>query len=139
MVKTIAKETGIVILLLIVVALVLGIIFYDYIPTNKTVPAKIEEYTLPQEVQTELDESMSEEQNIVRTYYIDSSDLSIYEATNDYDKGKANPFADYSVEATDGNTVGTNSVGSNKVSNNSNSSGSKQNTNSEAFFNTSGK
>lgn len=139
MVKTIAKETGIVILLLIVVALVLGIIFYDYIPTNKTVPAKIEEYTLPQEVQTELDESMSEEQNIVRTYYIDSSDLSIYEATNDYDKGKANPFADYSVEATDGNTVGTNSVGSNKVSNNSNNSGSKQNTNSEAFFNTSGK
>ena len=139
MVKTIAKETGIVILLLIVVALVLGIIFYDYIPTNKTVPAKIEEYALPQEVKTELEASMSEEQNIVRTYYIDSSDLSIYEATNDYDKGKANPFADYSVEATDENTTNTNSVGSNKINNISNNTGSTQNTNSEAFFNTSGK
>ena len=73
MVKTIAKETGIVILLLIAVALVMGILFYDYVPTNKTVPAKIEEYTLPQEVKTELEESMKqEEQNIVRTYYIDS-------------------------------------------------------------------
>ena len=139
MVKTIAKETGIVILLLIVVALVLGIIFYDYIPTNKTVPAKIEEYTLPQEVKTELEASMSEEQNIVRTYYIDSSDLSIYEATNDYDKGKANPFADYSVEVTEENTTNTNSVGSNKPNNNSNNTGGAQNTNSEAFFNTSGK
>ena len=43
MVKTIAKEAGIVILLIIAVALVLGILFYDYIPTNKTTPAKIEE------------------------------------------------------------------------------------------------
>lgn len=126
MVKTIAKETGIVILLLIAVALVMGILFYEYIPNNKTIPAKIEEYALPQEVKNELEASMSAEQNIIRTYYIDSSDLSIYEASNDYDKGKANPFADYSTNTSNqNNTTNTNST---------------QNTNkSETFFNTSGK
>ena len=142
MVKTIAKETGIVILLLIAVALVMGILFYDYIPTNKTVPAKIEEYTLPQEVESELEESMKqEEQNIVRTYYIDSSDLSVYEASNDYDKGKANPFADYSTSATNGNTVSNfNSNNTNNNISNNTSENNSQNTNqSETFFNNSGK
>lgn len=137
MVKTIAKETGIVILLLIVIALVLGILFYEYIPTNKTVPAKIEEYTLPQEVKNELEGSMVEEQNIVRTYYIDSSDLSIYEASNDYDKGKANPFADYTSQIVQNNTASTN-ISNNR--NNTNSSIDKTNSNqSESYFNASGK
>lgn len=137
MVKTIAKETGIVILLLIAVALVMGILFYEYIPTNKTIPAKIEEYTLPQEVKSELEETMSEEQNIVRTYYIDSSDLSIYEASNDYDKGKANPFADYSTATTDGSNTTINNSTNNTTNNNTNNG---QTTNqSETFFNTSGK
>lgn len=141
MVKTIAKEAGIVILLLVAVILVLGILFYDYIPNNKTVPAKIEEYALPQEVKSELEESMSEEQNIVRTYYIDSSDLSIYEASNDYDKGKANPFADYSADITTGNTASnSNSNNTNNNISNNTSGNNSQNTNqSETFFNSSGK
>lgn len=141
MVRIIAKETGIVILLLIVVALVMGILFYDYIPRNKTIPAQIEEFTLPQEVKDELQESMIEEQNIVKTYYVDSSDLSIYEASNDYDKGKANPFADYSttITITSENTTNTNS--SNTSSNISDSNvNNTQNTNQqETFFNTTGK
>lgn len=139
MVKTIAKEAGIVILLLIAVILVIGIVFYDYIPNNKTVPAKIEEYTLPQEVKSELEESMSEEQNIVRTYYIDSSDLSIYEASNDYDKGKANPFADYSTDATTGNSASNSNNISNNNSNNNNTNNLQNTSQSESFFNNSGK
>ena len=142
MVKTIAKETGIVILLLIAVALVMIILFYEYIPNNKTIPAKIEEYTLPQEVKNELEVSMSAEQNIVRTYYIDSSDLSIYEASNDYDKGKANPFADYSINTSnENNTTNTNNNTNSTNNKNSNTNAnSAQNTNqSETFFNTSGK
>lgn len=139
MVKTIAKETGIIILLLIAVALVMGILFYEYIPNNKTVPAKIEEYTLPQEVKNELEESVSEEQNIVRTYYIDSSDLSIYEASNDYDKGKANPFADYTSDTDENNTTNTNNNNNSNKNNNSNTNSNQNTDKSETFFNTSGK
>lgn len=131
MVKTIAKETGIVILLIIAVILVIGILFYEYIPNNKTIPARIEQYTLPQEVKTELQESVYQEQNIVKTYYIDSSDLSIYEASNDYDKGKSNPFADYTSNIEESTTTNTS---------NNNINSSKNNTNkSESYFNTSGK
>lgn len=131
MVKTIAKETGIVILLIIAVILVIGILFYEYIPNNKTIPAKIKQYTLPQEVKTELQESVYQEQNIVKTYYIDSSDLSIYEASNDYDKGKSNPFADYTSNIEESTTTNTS---------NNNINSSKNNTNkSESYFNTSGK
>ena len=94
MAKIILKETGIVLLLLVAIALVLGIIFYDYIPNNKTLPTKVEAYAFPEDVKEELSESIDNlEQNIVRTYYIDSDDLSLYESTNDYNKGKANPFA----------------------------------------------
>ena len=140
MVKTIAKETGIVILLLIAVILVSGIVFYDYIPNNKTVPAKIEEYTLPQEVKTELEDSMNEEQDIVRTYYIDSSDLSVYEASNDYDKGNANPFADYSATTSNENTSSnSNNTSNNSNSNNINTNNSQNTSQSETFFNNSGK
>lgn len=131
MVKTIAKEIGIVILLIIAVILVIGILFYEYIPNNKTIPAKIEQYTLPQEVKTELQGSVYQEQNIVKTYYIDSSDLSIYEASNDYDKGKSNPFADYTSNIEESTTTNTS---------NNNINSSKNNTNkSESYFNTSGK
>lgn len=130
MIKTIVKETGIVILLLIAVALILGILFYEYIPTSKIVPVKVQAYTLPEDVQKELKETMSSsEQNIVRTYYIDSTDLSLYESTNDYDKGKQNPFQDYTtIEENE-----TNSVGSN---NTTNVNTTKRN---EVFFNSTGK
>ena len=126
MVKTIAKEAGIVILLLIAVALVLGILFYDYIPTNKTTPAKIEEYEFPEEIENELGKAGLEKQNIIKTYYIDSTELKAYEKTNNYDKGKANPFADYTTNSLNIDTSNNNSVGNNT-------------TEPEKFFNTSGK
>lgn len=134
MIKTIAKEAGIVILLLIAVALALGILFYEYIPTNKTVPIKIEAYTVPEDIKEELQETVEEGQNIVRTYYIDSSDLSMYETTKEYDKGKANPFADYTTNTTSGNNI------ANSNSNNNTAGNNTQNiNNSEVFFNTNGK
>lgn len=137
MIKTIAKEASIVILLLIAVSLILGILFYDYIPMNKIIPNKIEAYVVPNEITEELQETMSEGQNIVRTYYIDSSDLNVYEATNDYNKGKSNPFGDYtsanvsSNENTTTNTTTNSNTQSNTTKTNKNTS--------EAFFNTSGK
>ena len=95
MTKTIIKEIGIVLLLLIAIILIFAIIFYDYIPSNKTVPIKIQAYNMPEDIQNELADAFTEGENIVKTFYIDSTDLDSYESTNDYDKGKANPFADY--------------------------------------------
>ena len=117
MAKTIVKEIGIALLLLIAIALVLGILFYDYIPNNKTVPIKIQAYEMPEDVKTELEEAIPEEQNIVRTYYIDSTDLNSYEATNDYDKGKPNPFALY-IPTTENNS--SDSTENNNTNNNTN-------------------
>ncbi len=127
MVKSIIKEAGIVILILIAVILVLTVIFYEYIPNNKTVPIKLEAYTIPENIKQELQVS-TEEQNIVR-YYIDSTDLDLYESTNDYDKGKANPFADYSETATQNTTNNTNNESS---SNKNNTENKTENNNSVA-------
>ena len=106
MFKTVLKEGGIVILLIIAIALILGIVFYDYTPNSKTVPQKVESYAFPEDVKEELNESMeSIEQNIVRTYYIDSQDLSLYETTKEYNKGKANPFAETPTETQQNTTT----------------------------------
>ena len=146
MTKTIIKEIGIAILILIVIVLVLAILFYDYIPNNKTVPIEIQPYTIPEEIDQELEEAMPTEQNIVRTYYIDSSDLNLYESTNDYDKGKANPFADYASDVQNTNSsnqtdnkVNTNITNSNNNQNNSQSNNQSNTDKNEVYINTPGK
>lgn len=143
MAKRIIKEIGIVVLLLIAVALLLAIVFYDYIPNNKTVPISIQPYTIPEDIKKELEDSVSDQQNIVRTYYIDSSDLDLYESTNDYDKGKANPFADYTTNTTEtsNNSTENNSTKNTNTSNTSDGqAGQQDETNkSEVYINTPGK
>lgn len=120
MAKTVIKEIFIFLLLLLVIALVLGIMFYDYIPNNKTVPTALKQYELAPEAQEELNETMSRSsENIVKTYYIDSSDLSAYASTKDYNKGKVNPFEDYTSENTTNNTT------SNTNTKNTNTTGNK--------------
>jgi hypothetical protein len=119
MAKTVIKEIFIFLLLLLVIALVLGIMFYDYIPNNKTVPTALKQYELAPEAQEELNETMSRSsENIVKTYYIDSSDLSAYASTKDYNKGKVNPFEDYTSENTTNNTTNnTNTKNTNTTGN----------------------
>lgn len=128
--KTIIKEIGIVVLILLAVSLLLAIVFYDYIPNNKTVPIKIQAYDIPEDVKQELSEVAINEQNIIRTYYIDSTDLDLYESTNDYDKGKANPFADYTTTESGNTTNSSNgNLNNNTVNNNNqNSNENQQNT-----------
>ena len=41
MVKSIIKEIIIMLLLCVAILLILGVLFYDYIPSNKVVPGKI--------------------------------------------------------------------------------------------------
>lgn len=147
MFKTIVRETLIVILILIAIILVLGILFYDHIPTSKVVPVKIQSYDLPDDIQEELKESVSGEENIVTTYRVDDRDLDLYESNDNYDKGKANPFVDYSQETTNtntssntngnGNNVNTNAQ--NNVNNNITQNNVEGNSDKEVYFNTSGK
>ena len=123
MAKTIIKEIFIFLLLLVVIALVLGVIFYDYVPNNKVVPTALKPYQLTEEVREELNETMSRSsENIVKTYYIDSSDLSVYASTKDYNKGKVNPFEDYTTESTTNTTKNTNITTNTK---NTNTTGNK--------------
>ncbi len=133
MIKTIAKEAGIVILLLIAIVLILGIVFYDYIPKNKTIPIKRQAYEFPEDIKSELKENLDETQNIVKTHYIDETDLNAYESKKDYKKGNPNPFADSS---TNSSTEVTNT----EVTNNINSISNETNTeNKEVYYNKSGK
>lgn len=109
MAKVIIKEILMVILLLIAIVLVLGIVFYEYIPTSKVLPAKVVTYKLPEEIENELNESILAGDNIIRSYQIDSQDLKIYESTKDYSKGKINPFEKESTST----TITNNSTGNN--------------------------
>lgn len=136
MIKNIVKEIVIILLLILAIVLILGIIFYDYIPTSKQVPAKVVPYSLDEETQNELKESLKvENQNIIKTYQITSSDLELYESSKDYDKGKKNPFADLTTKST--NTVSTNTTTNNTTSNATNESNETKN--QTGYFNTSGK
>lgn len=124
MVKAIIKEIFIILLLMVAILLVLGIMFYDYRPTTKKVPSKVAEYTLPEKMVEELEETIeaSKTQNIVRTYRVDSHDLAVYENSKDYNKGKINPFGKITTSGgTGGNTTGGNSTTGNTTGNTSSS------------------
>ncbi|MFR5682705.1 MAG: hypothetical protein ACLUD1_01170 [Clostridia bacterium] len=78
MVKSIIKEIFIMLLLCIAIVLILGVVFYSYIPTNKIVPEKIA-YTTPENIKEELaNELTNESMTTVVTYEIDASDLNVY-------------------------------------------------------------
>ncbi len=124
MLKSVIKEIFIILLLSIAILLILGILFYDYIPINKVVPER-EAYTTPDEVKNEINEDITETEKVEVTYEVTDADLNIYKQTGSYTEGKANPF---SLESTtDENNTNTNdgNGGQNtNTNNNSNNSGS---------------
>lgn len=92
MLKSVIKEIFIILLLSIAILLILGILFYEYIPINKTIPEK-EAYVTPENVKKELDEEIANEnqtENII--YEITDSDLDLYKQSGSHTEGKANPF-----------------------------------------------
>lgn len=107
MVKSIVKEVIVVLLLILAVLLALGILFYDYIPSNKSVPS-VANYRTSESVSQELQESVKENETVLVTYEITSGDLKNYQKTNVYTNGKANPFSTY--EKPTENTEDTNNV-----------------------------
>ncbi len=141
MLKSVIKEIFIILLLSIAILLILGILFYEYIPINKVVPEK-EAYTTPDEVKNEIDEEISESQKIEVTYEVTDADLNVYEQTGSYSEGKANPFA--LEEITDENKTNddeqkdTNSNNDDNKNNEDNNSDTVDKNSTGTFFNEEG-
>ena len=92
MVKTIIKELIITILLCIAILIILSVIFYDYNPINKIMPNKLDAYKTPENIEEEINQTITELETTNIVYRIESSDLNLYVKTNSYVQGKTNPF-----------------------------------------------
>lgn len=128
MAKTVIKEIIITLLLCLAIMLILGILLYNYVPMNKTIPNPVS-YTTPENVKQELAEVNGvDESKIIMTYEVDSDDLNNYKRIQNYKPGKANPFSSY--ETTETNTT-TGESGAGTGNSSGNSTSSSTNTNKE--------
>ncbi len=113
--KIIFKEIFIVLLATVAIGLVLAVIFYQYVPSNRMIPTKVTAYKASEEVQKEINDQAQEEQlqSETKVYEVTDSDLAMYKRTQSYNPGKADPFAPASSSPTGsenestGNSVGT--------------------------------
>ena len=104
MAKKLIKEMIIMLLICLAIILILGVLLYEYVPSNKIIPDEVS-YTTPTAVQEELSKGENvENDEIILTYSVDSTDLDNYERINTYVPGKPNPFSPYS-ETTEENTI----------------------------------
>lgn len=128
MAKDIIKEIIIVLLLTLAIMLILGVLLYEYVPTNKIIPEQVS-YTTPETVREELSAANSiDEEQMVMTYEVTASDLKNYQKVNDYKAGKKNPFAATSTTAGNENNAGTSqTTGNTTGSTNENDEGYFQN------------
>lgn len=126
MTKSIIKELIIILLLCLAIILILGVLLYEYVPTNKLIPEKVS-YVTPENVKEELNKQDDvNESQVVLTYEIDSTDLNNYQKVNKYKPGKTNPFSSYETEQDSGkNTINTN----NSTSGGSSTTGNNQTAN----------
>ena len=134
MAKNIIKEIIIMLLLCLAIILVLGVLLYEYVPSNKIIPDKVS-YTTPEDIKEELSKSDGvDDEQVILTYSIDATDLNNYERINTYVPGKPNPFSSYNTSESSGENTsqngssngngGTSSSSSNSSSSSSNNSGS---------------
>lgn len=123
------KDLFISILIAICIILIFSIIFYNKIALSKVVPES-QEYALSEEMQKDLeDEYGQDNEEIVTTYYIKSSELNGYEKTKEYNKGKKNPFG---IEKTETDTNSNNKE--NEENNNQNNNNANNNSSSNSNF-----
>lgn len=109
--KSVLKEIIIILLLCCAICLILGVVFYDYIPTNKVIPSTVEPYTTSNTIKEEINQEITEFQKQTIVMEITDSDLKIHKQERSYDSGKINPFAKSSSGTTNtengvGNTTG---------------------------------
>lgn len=131
--KNIIKEIIIILLLTLAIILILGVLLYDFVPTNKIIPEKVS-YTTPENVQTELQTDTNvDDTQVVVTYQIDSTDLNNYKKIQEYVPGKKNPFESIKKEEnTDNTTEGETTSGT--QSNANTNSNIETNTNSNTGY-----
>ncbi len=103
------KEIMVSIVVLIVILLTMGILLYDKAPTLKKIP-KAQEYTKSLEADKVLEEFVNQEETktAIKTYKMNRAEINALSGNRGFEKGKSNPFADYS-EAPSGNTGGNTS------------------------------
>ncbi len=129
MAKKVIKEIIIMLLLVLAIILILGVLLYEYVPSNKIIPDEVA-YTTPEAVQEELSKSENvDNDEVILTYSVDSTDLDNYERINTYVPGKPNPFSPYNETSTSGGDT-TQNGSSNSSTNSGNSSGTTNNTTS---------
>ena len=97
--KSVLKEIIIILLLCCAICLILGVVFYDYIPTNKVIPSTVEPYTTSNTIKEEINQEITD------------SDLKIHKQERSYDSGKINPFAKSSSGTTNTENGGGNTTG----------------------------
>ncbi len=132
MAKKVIKEMIIILLICLAIILILGVLLYEYVPSNKIIPDAVS-YTTPEAVQEELSKSEDvENDEIILTYSVDSTDLDNYERINTYVPGKPNPFSPYNETTTSGENTTQNggSTGASGNTGSGNSTGTNQSTNS---------
>lgn len=109
MAKTILKEVFIILLICVAIILLMAVIFYNYIPTNKIIPAKVTAYTTPENIEAEITENtIGSYTTQDKDYTIENTDLNKYQATQSYNPGKPDPFAEYSEEVVPNNEINNN-------------------------------
>ena len=113
MAKSIIKEIIIFLLLILAILLILGVILYEYVPSNKQLPETVS-YSTPQNVKEKLVtiEGVDEDQ-VILTYELNQTDLNNYQRINEYKPGKTNPFSTYEVKpasTSEDGTTGTSST-----------------------------
>ena len=131
MAKKVIKEIMIMLLLCLAIILILGVLLYEYVPSNKIIPDEVS-YTTPETVKEELSKSEDvENDEVILTYSVDSTDLDNYERINTYVPGKPNPFSPYDETSTSGEDTtqsgssnGSTSSGSSTGTSNSNTTSS---------------
>lgn len=123
MFKTIVKELFILILLSIAIVFALGIFMYDYVPIGKVIPEEVR-YVQPNEVASEINNRQNVTFDLYNnniTYEVNGIDLNVYQKTNEYVNGKANPFEAYSSN-TSNKTTNTNKNTNKNTNTNTNTS-----------------
>ena len=126
MAKKVIKEIIIMLLLCLAIILILGVLLYEYVPSNKIIPDEVS-YTTPEAVQEELSKSEDvDNEEVILTYSVDSTDLDNYERINTYVPGKPNPFSPYNETTTSGEDT-TQSGSSNSSTSSGSSTGTSNN------------
>lgn len=109
--KSVLKEIIIILLLCCAICLILEVVFYDYIPTNKVIPSTVEPYTTSNTIKEEINQEITEFQKQTIVMEITDSDLKIHKQERSYDSGKINPFAKSSSGTTNTENGGGNTTG----------------------------